>query len=200
MSPAAKIVRRVLSRSLRWLSTSNAIPMRIRDAIKQRHEKAIADQLLATLKIDAKFKRFGDPNKSEPDLIYEIDGKMVGIEVATAYYEENDAKDEWEIATNERPLTAGEIRPRSAGVITNPDKLVCEKIQAELTDKCGKTYAGIDETWLCINQQAPLSDATSVADCLKKLEIPQGHKFARMFLTYTPPIHEGGGYAVVEIR
>jgi hypothetical protein len=174
--------------------------MRIRDAIKQRHEKAVADQVLKTLKIRSKFERFGDPDKNEPDVIYNSDGKTVGIEVATAYYENSDAKDEWEIATGERPLPAGEIRPRSAGIIINPDELICKKIQAELADKCSKRYAGVDETWLCINQQAPMSDAKSTAECVKSLEIPPGHNFVRIFLTYTAPANEGGAYSVMEIR
>ena len=170
-----------------------------REEIKRKHERAVADHLLEALKIGTKLERFGDPKNQEPDVIYKIDGRNVGVEVATAYYENSDAKDQWEIAAGERPLAAGERRPRSAGVIANPDKLICEKVQAELNDKCGRRYAGTDEMWLCINQQAPLSDAKSVEQCVKKLKIPPGHKFTRIYLTYTAPLGEGGGYTVVKI-
>jgi hypothetical protein len=173
--------------------------MKNRDAVKLGHEKAVADQLLATLQIAATFERQGDPSKNEPDVIYKLDGRTVGIEVATAYYENTDAKDAWEIAAGEKPLQAGEIRPRSGGVVGSPDETICNRIQEELDDKCGKAYAGTDETWLCINQDAALSDAKSVAECVKNLEIPPGRKFARIYLTYTAAVHEGGRYTSMQI-
>ncbi len=173
--------------------------MRRREEIKQGHEKAVADQLLEVERINATFERVGDANKKEPDAIYRIGGHTVGIEVATAYYEDSDAQDEWEIAADERPLAPGEIRPRSAGVIEEPDQIICDRAQEELEDKCGKVYAGTDETWLCINLNAPLSDAQSMAICAKRLKIPSEHRFARIYLTYTAPEHEGGKYTAVPL-
>lgn len=173
--------------------------MRKRDEIKQGHEKAVADQLLEALKIIATFERNGDPDKNEPDAIYKIDGRTVGIEVATAYYEDSDAKDATQIAAGERPLEPGEIRPRSGGVLGGPDQMICERVQGELEDKCGKQYAGTDETWLCINQDAALSDAKSTEEGVKGLKVPAGHKFAKVYLTYTAPLNEGGGYTWVQI-
>jgi hypothetical protein len=170
-----------------------------RDEIKQGHEKAVADQLLEVDNIDATFERVGDANKKEPDVLYKIGEQTVGIEVATAYYEESDAQDEWEIATEEHSLEAGEIRPSSAGIMGNPDQMICETVQEQLEDKCSKIYAGADEIWLCINVIAALSDAKSVAECVKQLEIPAGHKFARIYLSYIAPEHEGTKYTVVRL-
>jgi hypothetical protein len=170
-----------------------------REAAKKGHEKAVADQLLEAEKLDATFERVGDPDKKEPDAIYRTRGQTVGIEVATAYYDEADAQDEWEIATGELPLAPGEIRPSSTGIMGNPDQMICETVQEELEDKCGKSYAGVDETWLCINMIAALSDTESVAECLKELEIPEAHNFARIYLTYTAPEHEGGKYIAKRI-
>lgn len=151
------------------------------------------------LESDATFERMGDPDKGEPDVIFKIEAKTIGIEVATAYYEDSDGKDAAEIAAGERPLGPGEIRPRSGGVIGSPDRTICERTQAELEDKCSKTYAGVDETWLCINQDAPLSDAASVAECVRNLKVPAKHNFARIYLTYTAPLHEDGAYTEVQI-
>jgi hypothetical protein len=170
-----------------------------REAAKKGHERAVADQLLEAEKLDATFERVGDPDKKEPDAIYQTGGRMVGIEVATAYYDEADAQDEWEIATGELPLAPGEIRPSSTCIMGNPDQMICEAVQEELEDKCGKKYAGVDETWLCINMFAALNDAESVAQCLKELEVPATHNFARIYLTYTAPEHEGGKYIAKRI-
>jgi hypothetical protein len=170
-----------------------------RNIVRKDHERAVTDQLLATLKIDAAFERFGDPDKKEADVIYRCGGTLLSIEIATAYYDESDAQDEWEIAAGEDPLSHGEIRASSAGVIGSPDQTICDNVQDELEDKCGKVYAGADETWLCINLDAPLSDAQSVGDCVDELEIPPGHNFARMYLTYTAPEHEGGKYVALRL-
>lgn len=170
-----------------------------REAVKKDHEKAVADQLLAALKVEAAFERFGDPEKKEVDVIYKQGGRILGIEVATAYYEDRDAHDEWEIATGENPLAVGEIRLSSAGVIGNPDQRICERIQKELEDKCGKVYEGTDENWLCLNLNAPLGDAQSVAECVKNLHIPGEHRFGRIHITYTAPAHEGGKYTTVPL-
>lgn len=46
---------------------------------------------------------------------------------------------------------------------------------------------------------AALNDAESVAQCLEELEIPATHNFARIYLTYTTPEHEGGKYIAKRI-
>jgi hypothetical protein len=151
------------------------------------------------VKLDATFEKAGDPKSQEPDVVYVIGGKNIGIEVATAYYDEADARDEWEIATGERPLVPGEIRPSSLDILGSPDRMICEAVQEELEDKCSKTYAGVDETWLYINMVSALNDAESVAECVKGLEVPVAQNFARIYLTYTAPEHEGGKYIAVRI-
>ena len=156
--------------------------MRKRDEVKASHERAVAGKLLEALKIDATFERQGNPDRGEPDLIYRVGGKTVGIEVTTAYYEDSDGKDTAEIAANERPLRPNEIRPRSGGIIGEPDQMICKSVQEAIDKKCGKTYSGTDETWLCVEQDAPLSDSASTAECAKNLEVPQKSPFGKIYL------------------
>ena len=167
--------------------------------LKRDHERAVADDLLKNLGFKLVFKRLGD-DKGEPDVIYEReDGKTLGIEVSTAYYEEGDAKQEWQHARGEREMPAEGQEPRDGGVMANPDAQICGKVQKELEVKCTKKYAGTDETWLCIKQIADLSDAESVQDCIGSLKIPDKHGFAHIYLLYLVPDNEGGGSKAEQI-
>lgn len=166
-------------------------------ALKREHERFICDTLVETLGLKPSDHKLGN-DQGEPDIIYKIDRRSIGIEVATAYYEDSDAQEEWTLARGEREFSAGGIEPRAAGPIGNPDEVICDRIQRELDDKCAKRYAGADEIWLCIEQRAALSDAGSVAACIKRLLIPESG-FRRIYLFYQAPLSDGGGYRAVKL-
>lgn len=167
-------------------------------SLKREHEKSICDELFKVLDVGAEFVRMGN-DRDEPDAIYKSGNTSIGVEVGTAYYDESDAKQEWTLARGERAFPQEGIERRAGGVIHNPDKLICERVQREIDDKCRKCYVGVDEVWLCVEQRAVLSDAQSVAACVKQLKIPGGHHFARIFIFYQAPFHDGEGYRAAEI-
>ena len=166
--------------------------------LKRKHEIAVANALLEVVQKKAAFVRLGN-DKDEPDVIYKRDHHTLGIEIATAYYDNSDAKQEWTLARGERTMPPEGYEARTGGTINNPDALICSKVQNELQDKCAKQYAGVDETWLCIEVRAPLSDAHSIRECVGVLNIPQ-HAFGRVYLLYMAPMHEGGAYKAVQLE
>lgn len=164
---------------------------------KRDHEKYIANNLLKSLDSAYKFERMGD-DKTEPDVIFKNAHKTIGVEVCLAYYDDSDAKQEWTLARGEREFSKEGYELRHAGVIVEPDNLICSKIQGELADKCSKKYSGVDESWLCVEARAPLLDKESLNKCISKLDIPKSD-FKHIWLCYRAPINEGGGYQAAEI-
>src|SRR5947209_2701278 len=81
--------------------------------LKRRHERARCASLLRRLGITASFVRPGD-DQSEPDMIYTLgNGETLGIEVATAYYSDDEAKADWTLARGVRQLPPDgvDVRP-----------------------------------------------------------------------------------------
>jgi hypothetical protein len=78
--------------------------------VKEGHEKAIGNQLLRALKLNGKFLRHGEDD-CEPDLLYTFDGKTVEIEIATAFYHNEQAQIESQLALDK--LKSGRFGARS---------------------------------------------------------------------------------------
>jgi hypothetical protein len=114
---------------------------------KEQYEIASGDRFLDALQCDRKFIGHGKDD-GEPDLIYAIAGKTVGLEIATIYCDEGQAEVEWKLAR-------GEIKPHPprwvvTGSWREPDKLFLARMRQELDDKCAKTYSGVEAVWLCM--------------------------------------------------
>lgn len=145
------------------------VVMRLRDKIKLGHEIAVADELLSSLGImPAGAPANGNPDKNEPDRLYKIDGKIIAVEVVTAYYSEVGAKTAHEVA--EKPLAIEEARV--AEIMGSPDDSICESIQDALNQKCEKQYSNTDETWLCISIEAGITETATIHGCVDDVELP----------------------------
>jgi hypothetical protein len=147
--------------------------------LKSRYERWAADTLLGALGGKAQFERHGN-DRTEPDIIYRLPTqRSLGVEVTTAYYSEEHAHDIWLNAVSLEDVFEGFQRP--VGVVENPDELIVARIQQQINDKVDNTYSGTYETWLCIVEQAPLTDEGSLKQHLSNLAIPE-NDFAGIYL------------------
>jgi hypothetical protein len=157
---------------------------------KEQHEKGVGERLLAALVLNPAFRSMGTP--PEPDLLYDADdGRVLGIEVATAYYSNPSAQAAWSLARKQRNV--------SCETLGSPDQAICARIRDEIGDKCSKSYSGVDEIWLCIALDAALSDRDSIQECVHSLALPECASFKRVYLLWQAPVHEGGADCVEEL-
>ena len=159
--------------------------------VKEAHEKAIGRQLLKALKLKGKFLRHGEDD-GEPDLIYSLDGKTVGIEIATAFYHNEQAEIESQLALGK--LKSGRFGT-PLGVPNDQDMVILSRARWELNDKCSKSYSG-DEVWLCIDLQAPLLEISEAKQLADAITIPARHKFARIYFAFHA-LFDGKGFTVL---
>jgi hypothetical protein len=171
---------------------SKSRPVRQKEA-KEGHEKAIGDQLLRALKLEGKFLRH-DEDDGESDLIYSLDGKTVGIEIATAFYHNKQAEIESHLALGK--LKSGRFGT-PLGVPNDQDKVVLSRAQWEPNDKCSKSYSG-DELWLCIDLQAPLLEISEAKQLADAITLPPRHKFARIYFGFHG-LFDGKGFIVFRL-
>ena len=165
-------------------------------SLKEQHEIAIGNQLLRTLGHSCKFMRHGIDGV-EPDVIYSLAGRTVGIEVATAYYDHMQAKAEWQLARGISKFDSHGIA--KIGSWVDPDKLISTQVQREIDDKCSKSYSGVDAAWLCIEQHAPLADVSETLDLVARLRIPREHPFEEIYLGAYVHAGDGGGFRVYDL-
>jgi hypothetical protein len=158
--------------------------------VKEGHEKAIGNQMLRALKLDGKFLRHGDDD-GEPDLLYSLGGKTVGIEIAAAFYHNRQAEIKSQLALGK--LKSGRFGT-PLGVPNDQDKVILSVAQWELNEKCANRYAG-DEVWLCIHLQAPLLEISEAEQLADAIIIPARHKFARIYFGFHALV-DGKGFTV----
>ena len=159
--------------------------------VKEGHEKAIGNQLLRALKLNGRFLRHGEDD-GEPDLLYSLGDKTVGIEIATAFYHNRQAEIESQLALGK--LNSGRFGT-PLGVPGDQDKVILSGAQWELDEKCANGYAG-DEVWLCIHLQAPLLEIPEAKQLADAIIIPARHKFARIYFGFHA-LEDGKGFTVL---
>ena len=74
------------------------------------------------------------------------------------------------------------------------DKLIAARVQQELDDKSSKNYSEVDAVWLCIYQNAPITDSLETVALARALKLPARHLFERIYLCWYAHAGEGGGF------
>lgn len=169
-----------------------------RAQLKQRQERNIGDWFLQATEPTAVFTRHGDAARREPDVVYTISGRRLGVEVTVAYYDNAQAK-------VQRQLDQGEVRPGPNGVTKlgfwfGPDERIEAAVRRLLSEKCRKAYAMVDRLWLCIYLDAPLAEDSEAQILVALVRVPKPSPFERVFLGYHADVSDGGGFRVFELR
>ena len=138
--------------------------------------------------MEGKFLRHGEDD-SETDLLYSLEGKTLGIEIATAFYHNQQAEIESQLALGKFKSTLFGA-PRA--VTNDQDRVIVSIARWELDDKCAQRYAG-HEVWLCIEPRLKLAEALQLADAIS---IPVRHNFARIYFGFHA-LPDGKGFTVL---
>lgn len=166
--------------------------------LKEQHEKAVGDSLLMALGVPHQFIGCGDPQKQEPDLLYRMGDRCLGVEVTTAYYDNNHSRAEWGAAReNLEPDTKDRMIMLFAGI--NPDQRMISSVQDALRKKGKKVYAGTSSVWLCIQARAHLASLDEMVALVKTLDIPKQSSFERLFLVCHMLLDEDSGIRVFDL-
>jgi hypothetical protein len=120
--------------------------------LKRAHELAVAERLVDFLRAqghDVSDPRPGDISRREPDALCDVDGSAVGIEVACAYYDREEARDTWSIARghpeqSKRLQQPGESLRETVArsrVLVNFDQSLAGELNRTLHVHAAKTYS-----------------------------------------------------------
>ena len=174
-------------------------------ANKEQHEFAIGCRLIEALGCPASYVGHGIDGV-EPDQVYSIAGKRIGIEVSTAFYERRHGESEWKFVNGKLARGENGITPIyknfGPGAITpteSLDVLLLTSLQYELDDKCGINYQNVDEAWLCIEAHASLTEVWEMDRLVKQLQLPSDHRFKRIYVCFYPSTRDGGGFRVYNL-
>ncbi len=168
------------------------------DALKQRHELAVAERFVEFLRDqgrEAADPRSGEISRREPDAVCELDGQTVGIEVACAYYDGEEARDTWSIARghpeqSRRLQQPGESLRETVArsrVLVNPDQALGLELNRTLQVHAAKTYRL--PTYLVLDgygpQHAALTTDADAASVLGQIAAPNESPFLAIYVCLT---------------
>ena len=148
------------------------------------HELAVARALVAALR--AAGEDVDDPRpRGSPDAVVSSPRGPIGIEVAEAFYEEATASAARPWSTPAKGLEEG-----------NPGAALAAQLNETLRDQCRRAF-GMPTYFVIDVRPAPPEGAAEGQALAAAITIPDGCRFARIFLRLSPPA--GGDPVVVEV-
>jgi hypothetical protein len=162
----------------------------MKESLKQKVERAVGDTFVEWLNRTTgsrfQFERIG---ANPPDLIYRDDNKTLPVEVATSYYNENDAIMRWKFARKDPTAPTRWGSPQK-----NPDQALIANINERITRKClGKHDLG---TLLVVEIYPAITTRAEFEKLKAGIEIASSIPFAAIYVAGSFPGHgdSPGGY------
>lgn len=118
-----------------------------------------------------------------PDLIARTDDGDIGIEVVTAYYNDDDATARWSWARGDRS--------RTGSALIGPDEQLAAFVQIAADKKCAKTYDFDGPLWLLIDARPALSDECDIERIATETRVAEHPPFSVIHLGVDLPISTG---------
>jgi len=152
--------------------------------LKRRHERAVGERFAVALGRQYGRQWTFVSQADAPDLTYRDQAGLVGVEVVSPYYDDDEAKARWAAARGEQIRGWG-------GLIDLPSKI------ADLVQKkCQRLYGS--RVVLAIDFWSPLSTEPEIDDLVRTLDLPQSGPFDEIWLGVDLPVsltrpsaHEG---------
>ena len=74
-------------------------------------------------------------DQGEPDVLYELRGSLLGIEINDVYDANSDARQDWTLAAGERAFPTSGVDPREAGELLGPGANLRSRVHRQLQEK-----------------------------------------------------------------
>lgn len=147
------------------------------ETLKKRHERAVGNKFIELYNKREKTNYIFKEQGEAPDLLYEdrSSGQKLGVEIVTAYGDENDAKGAWEIARGKR-------KDYDSGLIIEPELRSLFSVEECIRKKFVKRPSVNSSCYLVIDVRDPLADEDTGEWLREHLVLPEKFPYARTFI------------------
>ena len=146
------------------------------ESLKQKVERAIGDEFVEWLNRTTRSNfQFDGTGANPPDLVYRDGDKVMPVEVATSYYNEEDAVMRWKHARKDRTAPTKWSKP-----LDEPDQRLIAGINQRIVEKCLGTHdVG---TVLVIEIYPAITTSTEFEELKNTIVIPSSIPFAAIYV------------------
>lgn len=163
------------------------------DAVKRGVELAVAAKFIEYLRSQGQAigsPSAGDPRKGEPDAVCETPSGIIGIEVAGAYYDDEEAANTWALHLGQPERSKRYWDPRTepamaavrrAKVIKDPTTKLIDNLNRTLADHSRKNY--VVPSYLLLDGRAGFITTSEEGPAVAaELKVPLNQPFIGIFL------------------